>query len=259
MQAPTTPGGPAAQEPVERPCPGCGASNGPLAAFCWQCYRQFGPQGGPGVVQRPGFPPGLGMASRPGVPNPGVPATVPFPAPSSASSTGRVTGAIVLVLALVVAGGVYFLMNRGSAVELPSAFGGLTRIENDQLDAVLDLARAEADAQGAETDVGLYGAGGVPSAALVWVTADGATFEGDPLAEFTAGFESTFADGTLDRTRATSQVSEGVTITCAPIVGSTPSNVCLWQRDGVAWVLVDFSGSRVPDTQTLAVAAVSAA
>ncbi|HEX6330621.1 MAG TPA: hypothetical protein VF129_04945 [Actinomycetota bacterium] len=81
----------------------------------------------------------------------------------------------------------------------------------------------------------------------------------DPFSDFALGFDSTFGAGTIDRSRVTERASNGVTVMCAPVVGATPSNVCLWQRDDVAWVLVDFSGSQMPATMELAAAATAAA
>jgi hypothetical protein len=262
VQAPTAPGSSPAQEPDGRTCPGCGAANGTLAAFCWQCYQQFSAALAPMVSLRPGATPRGPSGATSGYwsaasGRPGAPATAPIPAPTSSGS--RLTGFFAIVVALAVAAGVYVVMSRGPAAELPGSFGGLTKMEDEQFDAVMDVARSQAEIQGVEIDMGFYGSGGLPTAALAWMTADGTTVEGDPFAQIPAGFDSSFGAGSFDRSRVSSQQSGDTTIWCAPIVGTTPSNVCLWHEGDVAWILIDLSGSRVPATQTLAAAALAAA
>jgi hypothetical protein len=169
-------------------------------------------------------------------------------------------GVLALVLAVVV--GVVLFVGRGSGVELPESFGGLSQIQGDQVDVVADAYHAQADVQGIQTDLALYGSGGMPAAALVWITGEGVSLtpsSRDAFAEFAGGFNSGLGAGTLDEGRTTTQTVGGVDYLCAPISGVPPGGVCMWQTDDVFWILVDMSGAPIDTTRSLAVAAHDAA
>jgi hypothetical protein len=246
MQAPpTTSSGAPAKEPVQRPCPGCGAANGAVAAFCWQCYRPFGlaaqPQAAPIYPQ-------AGLRST--MPEPSVVTAPPGP-------SGRRVGApaAVLILLAAAAAGWFLFLRGGPGAELPEAFGGLTRVEGAQADLAREEFLAEADQQGGRGDVGLYGTAGVPSAALVWVVDETVSNTDEAFEAFAAGANSAVA-GAVDPTRRSSEVVDGVQYVCAS-TGTTPSAaVCIWVQDDVFWILADLTGTgRIAGTQTLAVAA----
>jgi len=264
MQAPTAPGGQPAQEPDERACPSCGAANGLIAAFCWQCYRPFGAAGGP--VAGPAAP--HRAAGYPGVPYPqqngGLrgavyppsPLSSPFPLERPKRGFGTMAAVVVLTLAMVA--GVFFFMNRGPGVELPQSFGGLSQIQNPQVDAALEMFRSQADAAGATADMGVYGSAGAPSVALVWV-ADASVPNADAaFSEFAGGFNDGLGTGTLDESQRTTETIDGVQYLCVPVLGTPTSNVCMWERDHIFWILFDLSGSSMNATQELAVAAYGA-
>jgi hypothetical protein len=181
-----------------------------------------------------------------------TPAETPS-APSRPSRAGATVGA--LLVALAVAAGVVFFLNRGSDVRLPEAFGGLTRIQNGQVEAAMEVYRSQADGQGFSTDMGLYGTADVPSAALIWVAGTGAPSADQAFSEFAGGFNQGLGTGSLDEGRKTTEIVDGVTYTCAPVVGTPTANLCMWEDDGVFWVLFDLSGGRMDAARTLSVAA----
>ncbi len=235
MQAPSTPSGVPAQQPDERPCPGCGASNGPLAAFCWQCYRPFGAH--------------PGADAMPASPVPGVYAPAP-------ARRGLVTMVGVVLVTLAVVGGAVFLFTRGSGVELPESFGGLTRVTGSEAEAVSTEFRTAAEAEGLEGDIAIYGSGPVPSAALIWignapVPSTEAAFE-----EFAAGFnEGIGTGGALVPGSQVGKVVDGVEYVCASVVSNVPGGLCMWQEDDVFYLLFDLSGRALKDSRALAVTA----
>lgn len=254
MQAPTAPSDQPAQEPGERACPSCGAANGLIAAFCWQCYRPFGANGGPtapvqATAQRAGYP-GAPYA-QPG----GLRGDVyaPYPQAEPRRNLGTMVGVVLVTLAVVA--GVFFFMNRGPGVELPTSFGGLTPVQNPQVDAALEMFRSEAQAEGASADMGIYGSAGVPSVALVWV-ADASVPNADAaFTEFAGGFNEGLGTGSLDEGLRTTQTIDGVDYLCAPVSGTPSSNVCMWEKDGIFWILFDLSGSNMNATRQLSAAA----
>ena len=166
--------------------------------------------------------------------------------------------AAVVVVTLAVVAGVFFFMNRGPGVELPQSFGGLTQVHNPQVEAALETFRSGADAQGAAADMGIYGSAGVPSVALVWV-ADASVPNADAaFTEFAGGFNEGLGTGMLDESQRTTETIDGVQYLCAPVSGTPTSNVCMWERDDIFWILFDLSGSNMNATQDLAVAAYGA-
>lgn len=246
MQAPTTPSGAPAKEPAQRSCPGCGAANGAVAAFCWQCYRPFGlalqPESAPPIYRQAGL---RSIVTEPAV--------VTEPAPS-----GRRVGGVaisILVVIVAAAGGWFLFGGGGSDVALPQAFGGLTRVEGAQADLVREEFLAETDREGGDGDVGLFGTAGVPSAALIWVVDDTVSTTEEAFDAFAAGANSVVADA-IDPSRRSSEVVDGVQYVCAAVGSAPPVNVCLWEGDGVYWILADISGTvRPADSRALAVAA----
>ena len=237
MQAPTTPSGPAAQAPDERPCAGCGASNGLSAAFCWQCYRPFGaaapaPAGAAGGWARPGVP------NAPPAWTPTTTTTSPFPAQPKQSGLG--TMAVVVVATLAMIGAAWFLFFRDGAVTMPQAVGGMPRIDNAQTQLVVDTFRAEMDTTGVDGDMVIYG-NGTPAAALIWIRDASVPTTDAAFDEFAAGFnEGIGTSGSLGKKQA--ETVEGVTYVCAPVLGVTQGTICMWQDEGVFWLLFDFSG-----------------
>jgi len=263
MQAPTAPSGPPAQEPGGRACPACGAANGALAAFCWQCYRPFGAAVAPAQPGPPSTAPYAGgyagYAGSPRTPGAGLKGAISVPAPSTSipGSRSRGLGAMLggLLVSMAVAAGVFFFLNRGPGVELPTSFGGLSQISNAQVDAAIDAFREEAGGGGYSTDMGLYGTAGVPSAALVWVSDPSTPSTDAAFTEFADGFNEGLGTGSLDASRRTTETVGGVAYLCAPIAGSPPANVCMWQVDEIYWILFDLSGSQMGATRALASAA----
>jgi hypothetical protein len=270
MQAPTAPSGPPTQDPDERACPSCGATNGRIAAFCWQCYRPFGaaapaaasptaPIAGPRSVayEGPRYPGPQGYGQAGGLQG-AVYAPQPLTTPYAQPKRSLGTMALVVVLSLAAVAGVYLLMHRGTTVELPESFGGLTQIHNPQVESALELFRSQAEGESISADMGIYGQAGTPSVALAWVADAGVPNADAAFTEFAGGFNDGLATGSLDTSRRTTETIDGVQYLCAPVSGAPASNVCMWQKDGIYWVLFDLSGQSMNATQDLAVAAYGA-
>lgn len=250
MQAPTTPGEPSARKPSEPTCPGCGASNGTAAAFCWQCYRPF-----PG---RATMPPPPGLAGRAyGSDHPG-PAWAPvlaepFPSPARSRNLGGTISAIVVTLAVIT--GVIFFATRDDAVSLPASFAGLQQVQDEQVQVVVNQFRATADTQGVDGDMALYGNSGFPTAALVWIRDASVPSSDEAFTIFSDGF-NTGLPGGLNPALKSSESVNGVDYVCASVASVPPAAMCLWQVDDVFWLLFDLAGAgRVQAAQDLAVAA----
>lgn len=264
MQAPTAPSGPPIQEPGERACPSCGASNGPLAAFCWQCYRQFAPNGA-----APGSPGPVGYAQRtgpaptglrgPGYPPVYAPAPTPSPFPEPTPRRGLAGMVGVLVFVVAVAAGVFVFLKDAPDPELPASLGGLPRVSGPQVDAGVEMFRSAAEAEGVSADMAIYGSEVAPTAALVWVTGVATPMDDGGFREFADGFNTGLGTGSLDETGRTTNVVDGVTFDCVPIVGTPPGSMCMWEEDGVFWLVFQLAGGDVGAAQDLAVSAHQAA
>lgn len=246
MQAPTTSGAPAG-DPDVLVCPACRALNGAGVVFCWQCYRPFNGAGTP--VPAPPPQPG-GFRGVTWTPQP-----VPAPVPARAGRDLRTTiGAVVLLLA-VVAGG-YLFVTAGPDVELPESFGGFSQVRGAQVDFLLQEFQAEADRQGIDADMALYGSAGVPSLALIWVQDLTVPSTEEAFDAFATGFNEELGVGSLDGSRARTSLVDGISYLCAPVSSVPPANLCLWEDEEVFWILLDLSGaSRLSATQDLAVTA----
>ncbi len=262
MQAPTTPSDRPDHGSDERTCPGCGAANGLTAAFCWQCYRPFGamapPPGAAGapaeVTHRPPLapPPTYGSPRSPSAwtPSPG-----PFdlPAPTPTRSVGTILGVVVLTVAAIA--GAWWFLNRGAAVTMPDGFGGLALIENEQTAIAVEGFAAEAEGFGIEGEMALYG-NGTPTSALIWIHDASVPTTDEAFDQFATGFDSGIgASGSLDDSRKTSELIEGVTYICAPVESVAPGTICMWQDDEIFWLLFEFSGQPMDAGQDLAVVA----
>lgn len=247
MQAPTTPSGPPAQEPDERPCPNCGAANGPAAAFCWQCYRPFGatPAGatdqGSSTWGRPGYRPPSGWTPSPS----------PFQVEAPKRGLGTMVGVVLLTLAVI--GAAWYFIGRRDTVTVPESFGGMPRIDDEQTQLAVDAFRTEIESTGIEGDMVIYG-NGVPTAALVWVRDATVPTTNAAFDEFATGFnEGIGADGSLGKKTRTTV--SGVTYVCAPVLGVATGTICMWQDEDIFWLLFDFSGGTFDAGQDLAVVA----
>ena len=232
MQAPTTPGGPPAQEPEERTCPACGAANGLTAAFCWQCYRPFGAHAAP-----------PGLAGRPSADR--------FAARDRTGGVGRVAAIVLLTIGLI--GGAYWFLSRPDAVAVPGSFGGLDRIEDAQAEIVTEAFRSQVEDTGIEGDLALYG-DGLPTAALIWIRDASVPTTDAAFDAFATGFDAGIGqDASLDGSRRSTETVEGVTYVCAPVLGVAPGTICMWQDDAVFWLLYEFSGQGHQAARSLAV------
>lgn len=253
MQAPTTPNGPAAQEPDQRTCPICGAANGLTAAFCWQCYRPFGAHvAPPGLAGAPSASP-----RRPDAPLSSTTGWAPGPSgfetPRGRNGVSRVAAIVLLTVGLIC--GAYWFVSRPAAVTIPESFGGLSRVENEQTELVAEAFRSEVEGTGIEGDLALYG-DGLPTTALIWVRDASVPTTDAAFDAFASGFDSGIGqDASLDRSRRTTETVDGVTYVCAPVVGITPGTICMWQEDSVFWLLFEFSGEGQQAARSLAVVA----
>jgi hypothetical protein len=73
---------------------------------------------------------------------------------------------------------------------------------------------------------------------------------------FASGFDSGIGqEASLDRSTRSNETVGGVTYVCAPVVGVTPGTICMWQDDGVFWLLFEFSGQGQMAARSLAVVA----
>lgn len=245
MQAPTTPNAVPTGEPGLRVCPACRAVNGSDNGFCWQCYRPFL---GSTAVPPPPAAAGLrGVALE-------APRPVLSPVPESSKWNPRAVGGVILTTIVLVAAVVLFL-NRSPAVELPERFGGLAQMSGPEVDFVKDLFHREVENTGVQGDIALYSSGGVPSAALVWMKDASVSTADAAFDAFALGFNQGLPAGSLDETRKTSELVGAVTYVCAPVEATPPSTICLWEEDGVFWILVDMSGASQVGAQDLAVTA----
>jgi hypothetical protein len=201
------------------------------------------PDGSPaGVLRGPGYAP--------------VPLPAPLPQSSGRTFSTRANGLWVMIAVAVGSFGLFhYLSNRPPDVALPAAIGGLPQVENEQLDQALEPFRQEASAQGVDADMGFYGTGGFPTAALVWVDGSDVATSQDAWSDFAEGFNTGLGTGSLEETGRTSEVVGGVTYDCAPIVGTPAGGVCMWEEDDVFWILFDLSGASIGATQDLSVAA----
>lgn len=253
MQAPTTPGGPSAQEPDQRACVGCGAANGLAAAFCWRCHRPFGAQAAaPGLAGAPS-----GSPVRPDAPYAGPATWAPsrdrFEAPGPSRGLGRV--AVVALLAVGLIGGAYWFVSRPDPVAMPERFGGMSRIEDAQTRIVAQTFRSQVEDSGIEGDLALFG-DGWPTAALMWIRDASVPTTDTAFDAFASGFDSGIGqEASLDRSRRSNETVGGVTYVCAPVVGGTPGTICMWEDDGVFWLLFEFSGQGQMAARSLAVVA----
>ena len=260
MQAPPSSGAPA-QDSRVLVCPACRALNGG-GAFCWQCFRPFNcseavggnEAAGGAAVAMPPPPPAFSSAVR------GVSWTPrPMEAPVSAPPERNLRVRLGTILLAVAVGAVALsFLNRGADVQLPPSFGGLSRMQDEQIEVLLEEFRAEAARQGVEADMGLYGSAGLPSAGLIWIKDLAVPTTDDAFEAFATGFEQELGVGSLDRSRTTTSTIDGVSFLCAPFDASgQPANLCMWDDDGgIFWILLDLSGTaRLSGTEQLAVSA----
>jgi hypothetical protein len=153
-----------------------------------------------------------------------------------------VGGAIVVAVAVAAAAFVY--LGRGADAELPSSFAGMSQVANEQVDFLLREFRAEADREGIDADMALYGSADVPRAALIWVQDGSAPSTPDAFDAFATGFNEQLGVGSLDRSASTTVSIGGISYLCAPVAAAPQAtNICLWQDEGIFWILLDLSGS----------------
>jgi hypothetical protein len=158
----------------------------------------------------------------------------------------------VLVFVVAVAAGVFVFMNKASAPTLPQSVGGLTKISDPAIDPTVEMFRSMAESQGVQADIGLYGTAGLPSAAIIWVTGADAPSDGQAFSEFAEGFNTGLGSGSLDEARRTTEVVDGISIECAPVVGEPPGSMCLWQEDDVLWMVFELSDGSLGSASDLA-------
>lgn len=162
--------------------------------------------------------------------------------------------AVISVTVAVVATAV-FLLTGNDDVRLPEAFGGLQHVEDRQVELAIDQFRRAVEAQDVDGDLGLYGEGGIPTAALVWVRDASVPSTDEAFTAFSDGF-NTGLPGGLDPAHTSSGSVDGVEYVCASLASVPPAAMCLWRADGVFWMLFDLDGAgRVRAAQDLAVAA----
>lgn len=258
MQTPTTPSGPPAQQPGDRTCPNCGAPNGPTVAFCYRCYQPFGAYQTPPRLG--GSPPDRGPWT------PGMPAAAPAwtrtPSPFDAPArrrwdVGRIVAVVFVTLAAI--GLVNRWVGRDGSVALPEQFGGLGRMESAQTELVVDAFHRQLERMGVEGDIAMYGAG-LPTTGLVWIRDPRSPTTEAAFDEFATGFDSGIgAAGSLDGSRRTVETVDGVIYVCAPLVSDVSGTICMWQDQGVFWLLFDLSGGSFEAGKALAQGAHDAA
>jgi len=138
---------------------------------------------------------------------------------------------------------------------MPDGFGGLSLIENEQTAIAVDGFATEADTAGIEGEMALYG-DGIPTAALIWIHDASVPTTDEAFEQFATGFDSGIgASGSLDDSRKTTDLVDGVTYVCAPVVSVAPGTICMWQEDEIFWLLFEFSGQPQDAGQDLAVVA----
>lgn len=161
----------------------------------------------------------------------------------------------VIVITLAVIAGAWWFLNRGASVAMPDGFGGLSLIQNEQTAIAVDAFASEADTAGIEGEMALYG-DGVPTAALIWIHDASVPTTDEAFEQFATGFDAGIgASGSLDESRKTTDLVDGVTYVCAPVTSVAPGTICMWQEDEIFWLLFEFSGQPQDAGQDLAVVA----
>ena len=131
----------------------------------------------------------------------------------------------------------------------------MTRIEGAQTDFVAEMFRSQVESTGIEGDLALFG-DGMPTTALIWIRDASVPTTDAAFDAFASGFDAGISDSaSLDRSRRSNETVDGVTYVCAPVVGSTPGTICMWQEDAVFWLLFEFSGQGQIAARSLAVVA----
>jgi hypothetical protein len=161
----------------------------------------------------------------------------------------------VVAVTLVVIGGAWWFLNRGTTVSMPDGFGGLTRIQNEQTALAVDAFEQQTQTMGIQGEMAVYGSG-TPTALLVWIRDASVPAIDEAFERFAGGFDAGIGtDGSIDASKKTSHLIEGATYLCAPVLGVAPGTICMWQDDQVYWILFDLSASPQAAGQDLAVAA----
>jgi len=236
MQGPTIPRTPPPADAGERACPACGAANRPLAAFCWRCYRPFGAE--------PATP--FAAEHHP-------PTSLPAPPPFAEAIPRRrraLGTALAIVVGIAISASVAWFTADHANPALPDAFGGLHRIHDEDLDRALATFSNAVDGYGFEGDIAVYGPG-IPSVALAWISG-GTDAPVEDFDVFASGFASTSGGDTLDTDHLLDRTTGGTRYRCAPIVGSLPATLCVWQDGEVYWALYDLRGSNTAAAFALA-------
>ncbi|HEX6230646.1 MAG TPA: hypothetical protein VF029_02930, partial [Actinomycetota bacterium] len=218
---------------------------GAAAAFCWQCFRPF--------PVRSAVPARAGTLAAPRSVREGD----ALPAPPPRRRPGRSLAAIAVTLAIVA--GLLFFLRGGDDVRLPGSFAGLRQIQGEQVQLAIDQFRTTVATQRVEGDMGLYGDGGIPTAALVWVRDPSIPSTAEAFDALSGGF-NTGLPGGIDAAHTTTGSVDGVEYVCTSIASVPPAAMCMWRADGVFWMLFDLEGAgRVRAAQDLSVAAHDAA
>jgi hypothetical protein len=231
VQAPRTPNGTPGQEPGQRHCVHCGAPSGQAAYFCWQCYRPL--EGGDPAP----FPP-----------------AAPAPQPVETTELSRLLPVVVVVIAAVAAfGGYRYLINEGS-VRLPESIRGLSRFHDARSTIAVNNVHSSMVIARVEGDVAFYG-WDAPTAALMWIRDASARTTDDAFQEHAFWFAR--RDGLLDTGGKTTEMIDGTKYVWAPVIRRfrAPGTICMWQDEGLFWMLLDSSGQRPENARSLAVSA----
>ena len=169
---------------------------------------------------------------------------------SAVASGERPLTALAIVVGIAISASVAWFTADHANPALPDAFGGLHRIHDEDLDRALATFSNAVDGYGFEGDIAVYGPG-IPSVALAWISG-GTDAPVEDFDVFASGFASTSGGDTLDTDHLLDRTTGGTRYRCAPIVGSLPATLCVWQDGEVYWALYDLRGSNTAAAFALA-------
>jgi hypothetical protein len=148
--------------------------------------------------------------------------------------------AVGVIVAIVAAGAgkAYWDNLQGTHLQVPTAIGGMQRIDDPSLaDAVHNLENI-ATQNHTTGEAAFYGTGGYPNfffAALEYRIGDQSP--DDLFAEFAQGFASGGSETSVDLGSKTSDTREDATFICARLRGKPTGSVCMWvDKDIVGFV-----------------------
>lgn len=185
--------------------------------------------------------------------------TPSIPAPQLQSKRSPAVGIVtVVVTVLVLSAGILAastVLGGSKTPMLPEAVGSFKKIDSPNVRQATDAFHAQAEQNGLEADLTVYGTASTPRILLAWMRDATVTDPDTALTTFASGFARGFG-GSIAMDQKQTQTVEGVVFVCAPVTGNTQAALCLWQQRDVFYVLFDpQSGGSINATLGLSVTA----